>query len=485
MDLVMLWIGWLLVWSFGAAALIALASPSRLRRDGEMPFLVGAGFLAGQFLLTVWMRLLALVGLHFGLGTIGLPLLAAAAIALTIAWRRHRASMLPDVPGGLAALTGRALPARLRFVAAALLAWLALRAALLLIEVLRRPLFPWDAWTQWATKARVWFAEGTLVPFVSSSQWLSLPNASVWFDAAPHYPATVPLTQVWSAILLGRFDDALVNLPWWLTAVAFGLAIYGFLRGVGLAALIALVGTWLVVSLPILDTHVALAGYADLAMSAYFTLSGLALLRFLHSRSRFDLAVLLVMALACVTIKNPGKLWLAMLVPALVAGLVPKYGLRIAGAMFALAALVALVLTRVGITFLGYRLQLEFDMPWSGLTEAYFTFANWHLLFYGVVAVVLLAGRRAFAPPLVALTLIVAAGFAFLMFGFAFTNARQWVEDQSTVNRATLHLAPLIVVWMILAFRAWADERAKATVARPADPQPPREAATSAPAASR
>ena len=31
------------------------------------------------------------------------------------------------------------------------------------------------------------------------------------------------------------------------------------------------------------------------------------------------------------TIKNPGKLWLAMLVPALVAGLVPKYGLRIAG----------------------------------------------------------------------------------------------------------------------------------------------------------
>lgn len=479
----MLWIGWLLVWLFGAAALIALASPSRLHRVGEMPFIVGAGFLAGQFLLTVWMRLLALAGLHFGLGTVGVPLVAATAVELAIAWRRHGAAMLPDVRGGFRALTGAALPGRLRLVAAALLAWLALRAALLLIEVLRRPLFPWDAWTQWATKARVWFAEGTLVPFVSSSQWLSLPNASVWFDAAPHYPATVPLTQVWSAILLGRFDDALVSLPWWLTAVAFGLALYGFLRGVGLAALVALVGTWLVVSLPILDTHVALAGYADLAMSAYFTLTGLALLRFVNSRSRFDLALLLVMALACVTIKNPGKLWLAMLVPALVAGFVPKYGLSIAGAMFALAALVALVLTRVGITFLGYRLQLEFDMPWSGLTEAYFTFANWHLLFYGVVAVALLAGRRALARPLVPLTLIVAAGFAFLMFGFAFTNARQWVEDQSTVNRATLHLAPLIVVWMILAFRAWADERAKATVAGP--PEAPHEAATSAPAASR
>jgi hypothetical protein len=34
-----------------------------------------------------------------------------------------------------------------------------------------------------------------------------------------------------------------------------------------------------------------------------------------------------------------------------------------------------------------------------------------------------------------------------------------WVEDQSTINRATLHLAPLIVVWMLLAFRAWATQR--------------------------
>ena len=459
MDVTLLWLGWLLAWAFGTSVLLALAPTSRLRDDGEKAFLLGAGFLAGQFLLTVWMRLLAFAGLRFGLGVIGLPLIALSAIALCVAWRRHRAAMLPDVRGGFDALIGRSQPTPERAVAAALLAWLALRGALLLAEVLWRPLFPWDAWTQWATKARVWYAEGTLVPFVTASQFLDHPATSLWFDPAPHYPATVPLTQVWSAILLGRFDDALVNLPWWLTALGLGLALYGFLRGAGLRAPFALVGTWLVLSLPILDTHVALAGYADLAMSAYFTLAGLALLRFLHTRSRFDLVLLVVMALACVTIKNPGKLWLATLVPALAAGLVPRYGLRIAGAMFAVAALAALVLTRVGVTFLGYRLQLVFDMPWSGLAEAYFAFANWHLLFYGAIAVALVAGRRLLAPPLAPLTLIVAAGFAFLMFGFAFTNARAWVEDQSTVNRATLHLAPLIAVWMILAFRGWAAER--------------------------
>ena len=31
-----------------------------------------------------------------------------------------------------------------------------------------------------------------------------------------------------------------------------------------------------------------------------------------------------------------------------------------------------------------------------------------------------------------------------------------WVTDQTTVNRATLHLAPLVAVWMVLAFRAFA-----------------------------
>ena len=47
-------------------------------------------------------------------------------------------------------------------------------------------------------------------------------------------------------------------------------------------------------------------------------------------------------------------------------------------------------------------------------------------------------------------------GLLFLLFGFAFTNASTWVDDQSTVNRATLHLAPLSVVWLLLVYRDWA-----------------------------
>ena len=58
-----------------------------------------------------------------------------------------------------------------------------------------RPLFPWDAWMQWGTKARVWFELRTMAPFVTASEWLQATGPNVYFDAAPHYPATVPLLR--------------------------------------------------------------------------------------------------------------------------------------------------------------------------------------------------------------------------------------------------------------------------------------------------
>jgi hypothetical protein len=455
MDIVMLWLGWGLVWAGGVALVRVLYRRwgSLATEGGDVALVVGTGWFIGQFIVTLWMRALALAGARFSVVAIITPFVLIVAIA---SWGLVRSRTSTAFMQRLSlALRAVDLPKRQRALWLAILAWLALRFIVLLTEVLRRPLYPWDAWTQWATKARVWYELRTIVPFGSESAWLAAPAGSLYYDAAPGYPGTVPLTQVWSATLLGRWDDALMNLPWWLTAVAFGLALYGCLRQRQLSALSALIGTWLVLSLPILDTHVALAGYADLAMATYLTLAALAWLRFARTHARADLVLAVLLAWACIVVKSPGKAWVVVLIPGIIVAWLPRQGLRIAAACFALAAILALVLTRTGLTVLGYHLQLVYDMPWTGLWEAYFGFANWHLLFYGALAVALLGWRQLLAPEVAPLTIIVAAGMAFLLFGFAFTNARVWVEDQSTVNRATLHLAPLIVVWIVLTFRAW------------------------------
>jgi hypothetical protein len=453
MDVLMLLIGFALVWGLGVALVAAIAArDANEPATGDLAWMVGCGWFVGAFLLTLWMRVLAQIHVPFGIASIGLPLAAATGL---LAWRARTLSNF-RWNGAFAALAGQNLAGWQRAIWLIILGWLAVRFALLLTEIVWRPLYAWDSWTQWGTKARVWFELRTIAPFVTASEWLHASGANVYFDAAPHYPSTVPLLQAWSAILLGRWEDTLVNLPWWLTGVAFAFAIYGFLAREGFEPVMALVGTWLVLSLPILEVHVALAGYADLAMSTYLTLAALWSLRSVRTRRWGDAAIALLLVAACVLIKNPGKVWVAILVPAIVIAMLPRQGLRIATALLVTAICAMLVLASSEPTILGYRLHLDFEMPWRALFEAYFAFGNWNLLWYGALAVAVLARRHLLSRELAPYTAIVAAGLMFLLFGFAFTNARLWVEDQSTVNRATLHLAPLVIVWMLLSFRAWA-----------------------------
>ncbi len=451
MDALAVIAGLAMPWALGASLLYAI---EREGAPGSAAWRWGCGWFVGVFLLTVWMRALSFSGVPLGAASIGIPLLLLTAALAGMCLFRS-ATLRESLREASRVLAGEGLPRWQRIAWFALLAWIALRFALLLYEVAVRPLYPWDAWTQWATKARVWFAARAIVPFVPAADWLSAVSTSVFFDAAPHYPATVPLTQTWMALLLGRFDDALVNLPWWADGVALGLALYGALRALKFEPLPALVGTWLVLSLPILEVHVALAGYADLAMAAYFTLGALATLRFAATRRWQDALLALVLAVACVTIKNPGRVWVLTMLPALAVAWSPRWGLRLAGMGLAAVALTVAVLVQTGMTVLGYRLQSQFGMPWSALADAYLLFGNWNLLFYAVLALAALAWRHLLTPAVAPYTILAFTGLMFLFFGFAFTNAGAWVEDQSTVNRATLHLAPLLVVWLLVTFRAW------------------------------
>jgi len=463
-------LGWLLPLVLGVALIAAL--PRNERGDtgaGELAWTLGSGWFIGALLLTFWMRVLSAASVQFSALAIGVPLMLAAALLLGLAWRRRRAQWAATLRGAWRAFAGKDLAGWPRAAWLALLAWLALRFALLLAEVVWRPLYPWDAWTQWATKARVWYELKSMVPFVPVAQWLEA-NGAAYYDAAPHYPGTVPLWQVWSSLLLGQWDDALMNLPWWCTGVALTLAVFGFLRGEGFEPLAALAGTWLVAAMPILDVHVALAGYADLPMAACLTLAALAGYRWIQSRSPSDLVPALLFAATLPLIKNPGRIWLPLLLPGLVVALWPRYGQRIVAGAFAAAAVALLVLAQTNFVLLGYRMHLTLDLPWHGLIDAYFTLANWHLLWYAVVGAAILGRRHLLAPTIAPLTAVVGGGLMFLIFGFAFTNARIWVEDQSTVNRATLHLAPLLFVWVILVFRAWArDTRTAQVPAAPAE----------------
>ncbi len=171
MDALWVIVSLALPWLLGVAVLFALGWP----RGGfdDVPWLLrkGFGYSVGALLLTLWMRLLSVAGIPFGRMSIALPLLTIAAALLAWGARAQRS------PGAGQALRSSlvivTLPRWQKAVWIALLAWIAVRFGLLAAEIAWRPLYPWDAWVQWATKARVWFELGRIAPFGNPEQWLA------------------------------------------------------------------------------------------------------------------------------------------------------------------------------------------------------------------------------------------------------------------------------------------------------------------------
>jgi len=449
--------GSILPWLLGIAALAATRDTKRAADSpGEIAWIVGAGYLTGAFFLTLWMRALSLAGLPFDRFVIGAPLLLVTAALGWIAWRRHRDTATAAIRGALRGLLAPPHATRaVRIAWQLLLAWIALRYVLLALEVVWQPLYPWDAWIQWATKARVWYEQGRIVPFARSEAWFAAGGA-VWFDASPEYPPTMPLLQVWSCVALGRWDDTLMNAPWWQLSLALTSAVYGALRSQDMDALPALAGAFLVASLPLANVHVALAGYADLPMAVYYTGAALAFLRWTQSHSLRDAGLALFLAVACTQIKVPGLIWALTLLPGVVVALLPRQGPKVVAIGLAVVLFALAVLAQTHPVVFNYRLHLDFDPAWRAVGETQFLLSNWHLLWYAAIIAALLAWRQLAAPSVAPLTAVVATGGLFLIVVFSFTNARQWVTEQTTINRATLHVAPLVAVFAVLAFRAFA-----------------------------
>lgn len=415
-----------------------------LKSDGiSWPTLLGYGYLAGALITTLVMRLLDVVSARLGFINITLALVLLIALGIWagrgMPWRGLRVGS-----------DWRALAGWHKVAFVGLLILLAIRLGGLGLEVIWQPLFPWDAWSQWATKARVWYEIGHLVPFARPEVWLQM--GGIFTDNAPHYPPAIPLLQVWMSLGLGRWDDSLMSLPWLMCAIALALAFYGQARQWGIAPLFAMMFTYFLLSLPMLDTHVALAGYADLFLGSVYGLAAFAFFHWTRSRDTWQGAMAFLLGAGCILIKQPGIGWALTLLPAFWVALAPRSGLIGTLILGALGLPALLLFGQGGFSVLGYSLKFAFTPVWGPLWDGLAILDNWHLLFYLVVAALFLFLPRLFAPAYRAMTVVVGAALVFVLMIFFFTHVSAWVEDYSTVNRALLHLVPMLLFYVMVLF---------------------------------
>jgi hypothetical protein len=403
----------------------------------------GHGALIGLILIPQVMYTLDSLGmgLSFQLPATIAGLLILVALVVSLATRDRRRGAPSEIQAAYR------MPPAQRVLYLGLLLLIVIRIVTIGLEVFWRPLFPWDATMHWATKARVWFEHGTMVPFVDNGTWLKTFGEGVYTDRHPDYPATIPLLQVWMNLATDRWDESLMNLPWLVCLMAMGAAFYGQLRVAGVRPALSITFTYFLLSMPLVNTHAALAGYADLFLGATYCAALMALHNWVSGRQGWQILLMVLFTLACMRLKTEGYLWSLTLV----AGLVVALASRHAFIRLAVLALVGLVVLAVFRQFAPDSLHpfLQQFTPFSmkgllGIIKSVFLHANWHLFTYllPVIAVLSLLLSMSVVKTYrgIATALIISVG-AFL-FLFLFTVFWMGAANFTGVGRLSLQLVP-------------------------------------------
>jgi hypothetical protein len=405
----------------------------------------GYGYPIGALATTLVMRAVSLLTPPWNLALVALPLvllaiggywLAHPIAAWSVAWTRGRDAY-------------RTAPASLRILLWIGTTLITVRLAGLAMEDFLRPLLPWDAWSQWATKSLVWYHYGWMAPFVSPAQWLAADDPMHFVDMHSNYPATVPLLQVWTALCLGHWDESLVNAPWPAMACALALAFYAQVRRLGTGPATAVLCTYLLLSLPFLDLHVALAGCADLFMAVAYGLAAMALWQWTLTRQRADAVLAAIMAVGCIGLKTEGILWALTLVPPVIVAVNRRVGFWAIGLLGCTASLY-LLFGPAEVFVFGYKLRTTFSNVSQPLLEHLFLMDNWHLLWYATVAMLAANYRNLLTAELAPMSVTMLGAFAFVFVVFFYSSAAGGVDDESLVNRLLLHLVPAQAFYLVL-----------------------------------
>lgn len=360
-------------------------------------------------------------------------------------------------------------------------------ARLLLIgdEASLRPVFAWDGWSAWAVKPKTWFLLGHREPYVSMLEWLSNPHAAVRTAAVSSYPELLAWVQLWFAGAAGAWNEPLVDVAWCGALAAFGLAAYGYWRAFGLPAWISMALVYALISLPLVNAHVALAGYADIWVGVTLGLAVLAWTRWLILRERGQWLLAVAIALCLPLIKLEGTVWLLAFAAVVGLDIVPRRW-RWRTATAAIALLVVAIASAGlfsslhvgwdGVDVPGFG---HFTLAWHGvggaIVASLFTLPNWHFLWY-LLPLLLIVRWRRFGEDRAArlLGLLLLLDFAFLFVLFFLTGAAAWAEDYTSANRLILQIVPSVFVLASVLLRSSSDAASQDARVSQADRRTPR-----------
>jgi uncharacterized membrane protein len=312
-----------------------------------------------------------------------------------------------------------------------------------------------DAYTLWNYKAKVIFSSGFAAAAPGSEEILG--------GTARHYPLHLPIMRAWIAIVLGKWDDAWVNLHSLILFFCLLGLTYGFLKK-RTGRLLALVFAGVLSGIPILVYNVA-SGYADMAVGYFFLAAAVMLFYWRETgKTRFLLFSGILTSVAMFT-KIEGT---AIVFPALLAAFLYQlfrahytWKQTLASmASFALSCVLIALWLREShalnaiASISGFR-ESAISFHREGLAplvEHLFLFRSHNLFWLGLILICLLKRRTLFRPDVRFFFLPAVLALGACLFVFLFTPNVAWLMDGTTINRTMLVVIPVLALTCGLLF---------------------------------
>jgi hypothetical protein len=413
---------------------------------GGWPIIIGYGYVLGLLTIVGGIWLMSLTQISVGLlSASALPIATGA-----IGWWQASRVLSPAIRRAFEGSRSSWLQMTLgtRFVASVAFTLIAIRFGTLAIESLVRPMFPWEAVSSFAAKARVWYELGTLVPFVPPVSVLQ--GLGNFTDADPSAFGLPSLLLVWTAIAIGRWHEGAIAFPWLMLGFAIALAFYGHLRRADCGIAYSLAFSYVLISLPLVDMHIALSGAPQWVAAVGVGLGGCAFIRWLESPERrllFCSAIGFGLAGFALPTTWP---WLGIVV---IAGVIQHWTraatkLAVGIPFVILVALLALMQTPV--TLGGRVLKVQLASDWNETPESLLLLDNWHLLFGILLLVAVVGWRRMFSPHWRARTWVVAMGLGLMAVRGVLSLQPYWLGGLRDFSYSGLQLAPIMLMWIAL-----------------------------------
>jgi len=468
MDLLTLYSGLLLPWLGGVLWLAFVES--QMSRNGPPNLFrqIGYGFFVGYAVL-----FLAIISANKLTGTVTWSslmvfLLIFSASGCVAIWRnRLKAPAFQSPPQA-------PLSTSMKILTAIVLVLMAIHLIFITVEVFTKALYPWDAWTVWVYRAKVWFLAGDMVDFVSSTKWMVAPSVDTYTIDAWAYPLFASVVPYWAALSLGHWSETLINLPVLFAGLAIGLALYGQCREYGLSITMSIIACYLLYSIPIFGTHIALGGYADIWMSGFVGLGCISLISgaIRHAnpgKLNFPIILGYLMIGFGILVKNEGQVWfLAALLMLVVMNCSLRMQILMVMATVGFASIMsALGITQIDLPLIGTLgfVDGQFVIPffggfvlethniWPVYWKNFFTMGNWNLLWVLLTAgLILQFGPVSRSSPTATRYQVRQVGLGFILmllasqlFIFGLTEQGRWAITYTAINRLPLHFTPALL----------------------------------------